>query len=118
MSSYSTIWILEPPLLTMISMCLLIFALVDYLVPTLTSFLCNAQSWTGQKEKKLIEICQSLSDSILEIQRVWASLSRIRHNRPNLVCENLFTSCTLQRTLDRTPENKIHNNFALINRKT
>ncbi|XP_020282753.1 ADP-ribosylation factor-like protein 6-interacting protein 1 [Pseudomyrmex gracilis] len=81
---FCTIWILEPPLLTMISMCLLIFALVDYLVPTLTSFLCNAQSWTGQKEKKLIEICQSLSDAILEIQRVWASLSRIRHNRPNL----------------------------------
>ncbi|XP_070150445.1 ADP-ribosylation factor-like protein 6-interacting protein 1 isoform X4 [Polyergus mexicanus] len=52
---FCIIWILEPTLLTMISICLLIFALVDYLAPILTSILCNVQSWTGQKEKKLIE---------------------------------------------------------------
>ncbi|XP_011706381.1 PREDICTED: ADP-ribosylation factor-like protein 6-interacting protein 1 [Wasmannia auropunctata] len=81
---FSTIWILEPALLTMISVCLLVFALVDYLVPILTSVLCNAQSWTGQKEKKLIEICQNLSSTILQMQCAWTSISKIRHDRPNI----------------------------------
>lgn len=86
-SYYSTIWILEPALLTMISVFLLIFALVDYLVPILTSVLCNAQNWTGQKEKKLIEICQNLSVTILQVQGAWTSVSKIRHDRPNIVSE-------------------------------
>lgn len=69
----------------MISVCLLIFALVDYLVPILISILCNAQSWTGQKEKKLIEVCQNLSTTILQIQSTWTCISKIRHDRPNIV---------------------------------
>ncbi|KAL0117282.1 hypothetical protein PUN28_010259 [Cardiocondyla obscurior] len=81
---FCTVWILEPALLTMISICLLIFALVDYLVPILTSVLCNAQSWTGQKEKKLIEICQNLSTTMLQVQGIWASMSKVRQNRPNI----------------------------------
>lgn len=81
---FCIIWILEPTLLTMISVCLLIFALVDYLVPILTSILCNAQNWTGQKEKKLIEVCQNLSTTILQIQGAWTFISKIRHDRPNI----------------------------------
>jgi len=81
---FCTVWILEPALLTVISVCLLIFALVDYLVPILTSVLCNAQSWTGQKEKKLIEVCQNLSAAIMQIEGAWASISKIRHNHPNV----------------------------------
>ncbi|CAL1673016.1 unnamed protein product [Lasius platythorax] len=57
---FCIIWILEPTLLTMIS------------------------SWTGQKEKKLIEVCQNLSITILQIQGTWTSISKIRHDRPNI----------------------------------
>ncbi|KAL6421528.1 hypothetical protein ACFW04_014287 [Cataglyphis niger] len=81
---FCVIWILEPTLLTMISVCLLIFALVDYLAPILISILCNIQNWTGQKEKKLIEICQNLSNIILQIQGAWTCISKIRHDRPNI----------------------------------
>lgn len=92
-SRYSTIWILEPTLLTIISMCLLILSLADYFVPILTSVLCNAQNWTGQKEKKLIEICQNLSITIAQVQGTWASIAKIRHDRPNIVSMILpFTS--------------------------
>jgi len=72
-------------MLTIISICLLTFALVDYFVPILTSVLCNTQSWTGQKEKKLIEICQNLSGTILQMQNTWISISKMRHDRPNIV---------------------------------
>ncbi|XP_032683450.1 ADP-ribosylation factor-like protein 6-interacting protein 1 [Odontomachus brunneus] len=93
---FSSIWILDPSLLAIISFCLLILALVDYLVPILTSLLCNAQSWTGQKEKKLIEICQNLSATMTQIESMWTSLARIRLDRPNsyycatIICLLLF----------------------------
>lgn len=69
----------------MISVCLLLLALVDYLVPILTSILCNAQSWTGQKEKKLNEICENVSISILQVQSMCTSIAKTRHDRPNIV---------------------------------
>lgn len=81
----STIWILELSLLAIISICLLVLALVDYLVPILTSLLCNAQSWTGQKEKKLIEICQNLSATMAQIESLWTSAAKTRLDRPNIV---------------------------------
>ncbi|XP_014483157.1 PREDICTED: ADP-ribosylation factor-like protein 6-interacting protein 1 [Dinoponera quadriceps] len=81
---FCIIWILEPSLLAIISISLLILALVDYLVPILTSLFCNAQSWTGQKEKKLIEICQSLSATMAQIESIWTSAARIRLDRPNI----------------------------------
>ncbi|KAG7206539.1 hypothetical protein KM043_003882 [Ampulex compressa] len=93
---FLAIWILEPALLTSISICLLVLALVDYLVPTLAGKFCSADSWTGQKEKKLNEICQNLSVSILQLQMLWDSIAQARHQRPNLyyglttVCLVLF----------------------------
>lgn len=78
------IWFLEPTLLTLISMALLILALVDYLVPTLTSAFCNPNNWTGQKEKKLNKICQNLAIAILQLQSLWRSLVQTRNDRPNI----------------------------------
>ncbi|XP_043261913.1 ADP-ribosylation factor-like protein 6-interacting protein 1 isoform X2 [Colletes gigas] len=66
------IWVLEPALLTIISVSLLVLALVDYLVSPLTALLCS--SWTGQKERKLNEICQNLSVTLLQLQNLWRSM--------------------------------------------
>ncbi|XP_076236502.1 ADP-ribosylation factor-like 6 interacting protein 1 isoform X2 [Calliopsis andreniformis] len=79
------VWMLEPALLTIISVFLLILALVDYLLPPLTSVLCSPDNWSGQKEKKLNEICQNLSETILQIQSLWRSMLKIRNERPNVV---------------------------------
>lgn len=78
------IWMMEPALLTLISMCLLVLALVDYLVPTVASVFCTANNWTGQKEKKLNEICQNLSSTILQLQSTWRSIVQTRNDRPNI----------------------------------
>lgn len=79
------IWMLEPALLTLISLSLLVLALVDYFVPTIISIFCTADSWTGQKEKKLNEICHNLSEAILRSQSLWTSVVTMRNSRPNLV---------------------------------
>lgn len=81
---FFVVWMMEPSLLTLISMCLLVLALVDYLVPTLASVFCTPNNWTGQKEKKLNEICQNLSSAILQLQTVWRSIVQMRNDRPNI----------------------------------
>ncbi|XP_015586261.1 ADP-ribosylation factor-like protein 6-interacting protein 1 isoform X2 [Cephus cinctus] len=93
-SIFMLIWFLEPALLTMISICLLILALVDYLVPILSSAFISTNSWTGQKEKKLDDICQNLSVTILQLQNVWGKILQARNNRPNLYYGSI-TLCLL-----------------------
>lgn len=76
---------LEPAILTIISVTLLVLALVDYLVPPVSSWLSPVNKWTGQKEKKLNEICQNLSVIILQLQNLWKLMLKIRNDRPNVV---------------------------------
>ncbi|XP_053994021.1 ADP-ribosylation factor-like protein 6-interacting protein 1 [Hylaeus volcanicus] len=85
------IWVLEPALLTIISVSLLVLALIDYLVTPLASFLCAVNSWTGQKEKKLNEICQNLSVTILQLQNLWRSMLQMRNDRPNIYYAGIIT---------------------------
>lgn len=85
------VWMLEPALLTMISILLLLLALIDYIVPPMTSFLYPVNSWTGQKEKKLNEICQNLSAAILRLQNVWNSMLQTRKDRPNVYYAAIIT---------------------------
>ncbi|XP_033337942.2 ADP-ribosylation factor-like 6 interacting protein 1 isoform X1 [Megalopta genalis] len=89
------IWILEPAFLTIVSVTLLVLALVDYLVPPMTSLLCAANGWTGQKEKKLNEICQNLSGTILQFQDLWASVLETRNTRPSFYCSGIITCLLL-----------------------
>lgn len=91
---FSMIWMLEPAFLTVISVTLLVLALVDYLLPPLTSFLCSFNTWTGQKEKKLNEICQNLSATILYLQSLWRSILQTRNERPNVVRKSIICSGT------------------------
>lgn len=81
----SLIWMLEPAVLTIISVSLLVLALIDYIVPPVTSVLCPVYSWTGQKEKKFNEICQNLSVLILQLQCLWKTILQTRNDRPNVV---------------------------------
>ncbi|XP_034170821.1 ADP-ribosylation factor-like 6 interacting protein 1 [Osmia lignaria lignaria] len=85
------IWMLEPAFLTIISIFLLLLALIDYLVPPMTSLLYPVNSWTGQKEKKLNEICQNLSITILHLQDLWRSMLQTRKDRPNVYYAAIIT---------------------------
>ncbi|CAK9826253.1 ADP-ribosylation factor-like protein 6-interacting protein 1 [Anthophora retusa] len=78
------IWMLEPAVLTIISISLLVLTSVDYFGPPLTSLLCPVDSWTGQKEDKLNRIIQNLSRIILQLQHLWKSMLQTRNDRPNV----------------------------------
>ncbi|XP_011308910.1 ADP-ribosylation factor-like protein 6-interacting protein 1 [Fopius arisanus] len=76
------IWMLEPAFVTIISISLLLAALIDYLVPVLSSTFISSSAWTGQKEKKLEEICQNLSEIIIQGQNARKYLLNARSSRP------------------------------------
>lgn len=80
----------EPAFLTVVSITLLILALIDYLVPILTSTFLSSNDWNGKKERKLEDICQSLSGFILQMQDFWALMLKARNNRPTIVRNHLF----------------------------
>ncbi|XP_034952474.1 ADP-ribosylation factor-like protein 6-interacting protein 1 [Chelonus insularis] len=86
------IWLTEPAFLTIISISLLVLALTDYLVPILISTFIPSNSWNGQKERKFDEICQKVSETILQIKSIWKSILSARNNRPN-VYYGLTTVC-------------------------
>ncbi|KAK2579774.1 hypothetical protein KPH14_011110 [Odynerus spinipes] len=102
---FCMIWILEPALLTLISLTLLVLALVDYFVPTIISIWSTANSWTGQKEKKLNEICHNLSEAILQLQNLWTSVVNMRNSRPNFFYGMIILSLTLFAWLGNTINN-------------
>lgn len=102
---FCMVWILEPALLTLISLTLLVLTLVDYFVPTIISIWCTADSWTGQKEKKLNEICYNLSEAVLQLQNVWTSVINIRNGRPNFFYGMIILSLTLFAWIGNTINN-------------
>ncbi|XP_008559270.2 ADP-ribosylation factor-like protein 6-interacting protein 1, partial [Microplitis demolitor] len=77
------IWMMEPAFLTIVSMTLLLLALADYLVPIVASTFISSSAWNGQKERKLDEICQSVSEILLQAQAIWKFILNARSNRPN-----------------------------------
>ncbi|XP_012272669.1 ADP-ribosylation factor-like protein 6-interacting protein 1 [Orussus abietinus] len=88
------IWFLEPAILTLIALSLLILAIIDYSVPIVTTALFPANGWTGQKERKLEEICQNLSTTILQIQNFWRKILNARSNHRNF-CYGTMMSCLI-----------------------
>lgn len=102
---FCMIWIVEPALLTLISLSLLVLALVDYFVPTIISIFCTADSWTGQKEKKLNEICHNLSEAILQLQSLWTSVVTMRNSRPNFYYGTIMIFLVLFAWLGNTINN-------------
>lgn len=84
------IWMMEPAFLTIVSMTLLLLALADYLVPIVASTFISSSAWNGQKERKLDEICQSVSEILLQAQAIWKFILNARSNRPNFVSLFLF----------------------------
>lgn len=99
------IWILEPAVLTLISISLLVAALFDYSVLYISPSFFSTNSWTGQKERKLDEICQNLSITILRLQSTWKSFLQARNKRPNLYYGSLTAILLLLAWIGNTINN-------------
>nr|CAD7604665.1 unnamed protein product [Timema genevievae] len=98
-------WLLDPSLLTTVSVIGLVAALVDYLVPTLTASLCHPESWTGAKERKLEDICRALV--ITEHQGIsyCKTFYEMRNTRPKMYYLSVIVSLVFLAWLGNTVNN-------------
>lgn len=79
------LWHNDPSILTTVSFLGLAITIADYLVPTLTSHLYNADSWTSAKERKLESICRNLAANKSSFINKTKCFYHMRKDRPKLV---------------------------------
>nr|CAD7409249.1 unnamed protein product [Timema poppensis] len=98
-------WLLDPSLLTTVSVIGLVAALVDYLVPTLTASLSHPESWTGAKERKLEEICRALAIAEHQGFSYCKTFYDMRNTRPKMYYLSVIVSLVFLAWLGNTVNN-------------
>nr|CAD7392733.1 unnamed protein product [Timema cristinae] len=98
-------WLLDPSLLTTVSVIGLVAALVDYLVPTLTASLSHPESWTGAKERKLEDICRALAIAEHQGFSYCKTFYDMRNTRPKMYYLSVIVSLVFLAWLGNTVNN-------------
>ena len=79
---YLILYWLSPSMLTLLSIVGLLFTMLDYLGPKLMDRIFNPSQWTGEKEKKLDNVCKSLVSTSLLVSSCCNSFSNLKTNSP------------------------------------
>ena len=68
--------------LTLLSIIGLVVTLLDYLGPILIDKIFCSTQWTGEKEKKLDNVCKSVVNTTFFVSSCWTSLSNLKTTSP------------------------------------
>jgi len=79
---YLILFWLSPSMLTLLSIVGLLFTMLDYLGPKLMDRIFSPSLWTGEKEKKLDNVCKSLVSISLLGSSCCNSFSNLKTNSP------------------------------------
>lgn len=90
---YLTLYGVSPSMLTLISTIGFLFTLLDYLGPKLIDQMFSPHLWTGEKEKRLENVCRSGVNLSLLISSCFTSFSSLRTNSP--LTHFMVTTCSL-----------------------
>merc|ERR1719187_713801 len=73
---------MSPSMITLISLLGLVVTMLDYLGPVLMDRIFSSTQWTGEKEKKLDNVCKSLVSASLLFSSCFSSYSNLKTNSP------------------------------------
>ena len=79
---YLFLFWLSPSMLTLLSTLGLPFTLLDYLGPKLMDKIFSPDHWTGEKEKKLENVCKSMVSLSMLLSSCSTSFSNMRASSP------------------------------------
>lgn len=82
---FTLLWLLDPSVLTLVSMIGLILTLCDYLVPSLASSLFKVDKWNGKKEKDFEDLCVNLILYKAKLELAWASYYKMKITNRKMV---------------------------------
>jgi len=80
--TYLILFWLSPSILTLLSIIGLVVTLLDYLGPMLIDKIFCSTQWTGEKEKKLDNVCKSVVNTTFFLSSCWTSLSNLKTTSP------------------------------------
>lgn len=85
-----SIWLLDPSLLTAISIIGLTITISDYIVPVLTSSMMKGDTWSEKKEKQLDEVCKVLLKYYNVLANRICTFCELRTIKPKLVSRFIY----------------------------
>lgn len=80
---FAEIAVYDLSIVTIVSLLLLLFTLVDFLAPMVVSTLIK-DDWSTAKQKELEDVCKVLATVIVSAKVYYASLQEVKATRPNL----------------------------------
>lgn len=88
---FTIIWLLDPSILSTLSLIGLTLTISDYLVPVVAKSMFKAETWTPTKEKQFDELCQSIIVYYNKIDASFATYVEKRTTNPKLVSVSRFS---------------------------
>jgi hypothetical protein len=79
---FAIIWYLEPSVLTCFSLVGLLLCLIDFVVPTVSSYFFSTSEWTVIQERQFETICRRLLNARTHFSNALQSLMVLKNDKP------------------------------------
>jgi len=79
---FAIIWYLEPSVLTCFSLMGLVMCLIDFVVPTVTSYCFSTSEWGAAEEGQYEAICSRMLHARQHISNAFTSLNDLKKDKP------------------------------------
>ncbi|RZC37234.1 Reticulon domain containing protein [Asbolus verrucosus] len=76
--TFTLLWLLDPSILTILSLFGLCFTICDYLIPSIATSLFKPEKWTARKDKELEELCTNVILYKAKLELTWASYYKMK----------------------------------------
>jgi len=81
---FSIIWYLEPSVLTTFSLLGVLLCMLDFIVPTLSSYMFSSSEWTVVQERQFETICGRILNAKQHIKNLFSALSKMKNNNAKM----------------------------------
>jgi len=89
---FSIIWYLEPSVLTTFSLIGVVLCLVDFIVPTLSSYMFSSSEWTVVQERQFEAICSRILNAKQHVKNMFGALSQLKNNNAKMYLLVMMTA--------------------------
>ncbi|KAJ3642896.1 hypothetical protein Zmor_025644 [Zophobas morio] len=76
---FTFLWLLDPSILTVVSVFGLVLTVCDYMIPTIASSFFKPEKWTSRKEQEFEELCTSIVLYKAKIELAWGRYYRMKN---------------------------------------
>lgn len=102
---FLVIWYLDPSVITGVSMLIMIFCIIDYLVPLVMPIIFPETNWSNEKEKEYAQACDGMVQSKDFIRTGFSNAKKLKDTNPWLYMAAITVSLSTLAWLG----NQMHN---------